>query len=56
MGAFNTVRATLACPACGKVGEFEIQFEYRIGDALRWGGNQVGRPGAGRVRVEGLAA
>jgi len=31
------------------------QHEYRVGDVLRWGGNDVGAPGQSMVRVEGIA-
>lgn len=62
MGAFNTVVASVCCPSCGRDAELEIQFKYgstwqyryRIGDRLRWGGNDIGSPGYKRVRVEGI--
>jgi hypothetical protein len=42
--------------------EFEVQFKfahtwqnrYRIGEALRWGGNDIGEPGHKEVLVEGI--
>ena len=62
MGAFNTITAPVACPNCGVVSEFEVQFKYgdvwqhhyRVGDPLRWGGNDVGQPGFQEVVVEGI--
>jgi len=62
MSAFNVVQATVRCPVCGNEGGFSIQFKYgntwqytySIGDSLRWGGNDIGRPGARRVVVEGI--
>jgi hypothetical protein len=61
MGAFNTVWAEAACPTCGARQLFAVQFkygdtwqiEYRIGDRLRWGGNDKGVR-ARKVVVEGF--
>ena len=63
MGSFNTVRAEAACPHCGRtypvVVQFKYgntwQFEYEIGDAIRWGGNDIGERGARSVVVAGVA-
>jgi predicted RNA-binding Zn-ribbon protein involved in translation (DUF1610 family) len=57
MGVFNTLVVRRKCPACGHDVEFRYQFvygetwqhEYRLGDALRWGGNDYGNPEAKRV-------
>jgi hypothetical protein len=62
MGAFNTVRATAVCPSCEDavpvVVQFKYgntrQFEYKLGDELCWGGNQIGTPGKRRVVLEGV--
>jgi hypothetical protein len=62
MSAFNTVTAKCLCPICGETREFFVQFkygdtwqhQYRIGDILKWGGNDVGVQGVRRVRVEGI--
>ena len=62
MSAFNTVRLTQACPTGNHIGEFEVQFkygdcwqyEYRLGDKLKWGGNDNGKPGHKRVVVDGV--
>lgn len=62
MGAYNTVRGPSLCPRCGHSAEFEVQFKYgdtwqhsyRLGDRLRWGGNDIGVPGHKRVLVEGI--
>ena len=62
MGAFNTVRGETRCPSCGVRGEFEVQFkygdtwqlEYRIGDELKWGGNDKGTRNAKKVAIEGI--
>lgn len=62
MGAFNTVSTKQACPSCKKVNEVDVQFKYgdtwqfkyRIGDKLRWGGNDVGAPGAKRVVLDAV--
>lgn len=63
MGVFNTVRGVANCPSCGHGVEVVAQFqygdtwlhEYRIGDRLQWGGNQVGEPGAKRAIVDAWA-
>src|SRR5262249_30183452 len=63
MGAFNTIKAESACPFCGKTQVWTIQFkygncwqfEYKIGDKLRWGGNKKGRKVNGNIRTEGIA-
>lgn len=62
MSAFNVVRAAAGCPLCHRTAEFEVQFKYgdtwqhsyRLGDALRWGGNDIGKPGHKEVRVHGV--
>ena len=62
MGAFNVVKGTSSCPNCGQVVVFDVQFKYgdtwqyvyRLGDTLRWGGNDIGEPGFSRVLVEGV--
>jgi len=63
MGAFNEVYAELTCPRCGKSSFMVIQFkfgdtwqhEYRVGEKLKWGGNDVGSPDQRCVLVAGLA-
>ena len=61
MGAFNRVRLQDRC-ACHKGGierwiQFKYgdcwQYDYSVGDTLRWGGNDKGIPGAARVVVLG---
>lgn len=62
MSAFNTIEASASCPRCKRTAEFGVQFKYgntwqhsyRVGDSLRWGGNDVGIPGRKRVLVEGI--
>jgi len=61
MSAYNRLRAVARCPNCGETSEQVIQFkfgdawltEYAIGDTLRWGGNDIGRPGVKKVIVLG---
>ena len=63
MGAFNTVKSEANCPFCGNRQPWTVQFkygncwqfEYRIGDKLRWGGNKRGSNVGGEVRTEGIA-
>lgn len=60
MGAFNVLTVATRCPTCGEQVELRLQFkygdswqlEYRLGDELRWGGNETGRPGARRVLLD----
>lgn len=61
MSAFNTVIVPWKDHVTTSTYELRVQFKYgdvwqlvyQIGDALRWGGNDVGRPGARRVVVDG---
>jgi hypothetical protein len=63
MSVFNTVVEAVpeTCPACRAAILRSVQFhfgdcwhfEYRIGDEIRWGGNDEGEPGLGLVVVEG---
>lgn len=63
MGAFNVVIARAVCAGCKNPLLLRVQFkygdtwqhEYRIGDALKWGGNDIGTPGRKRVVVDGVA-
>jgi hypothetical protein len=63
MGAFNTISFEASCPFCGNQQLWTIQFkygncrqfEYGIGDKLRWGGNKKGSNVGGEVKTGGLA-
>lgn len=63
MGAFNTVKSEASCPFCNNKQQWTIQFkygncrqyEYRLGDKLRWGGNKKGSNVGGNVRTSGIA-
>jgi hypothetical protein len=63
MGAFNDLHTVVRCSYCHELTDRTIQFkygdtwqhDYQVGDALRWGGNDVGEPGLGRVRVRGVS-
>jgi len=62
MSAYNVLVANCACPNCGKSEKFFVQFKYgntwqlnyRIGDKITWGGNDIGSPNARRIRIEGI--
>lgn len=64
MGLFNTVLIPWQDPATGQETTLTIQFkyaekrqhEYRIGDALKWGGDRydVGKQASKRVVVYGI--
>jgi hypothetical protein len=53
MGAFNTLHVETDCPECGQRAHFDIQFKYGscwqydyvLGDRIRWGGNDFGEQG-----------
>lgn len=63
MGAFNTLSLEETCPACGEKVKVRVQFKYgdtwqygyKIGDQIRWGGNDIGKPGLRRVILDGAA-
>ena len=63
MGAFNVLTVNCRCASCGAEGEQRLQFkygdtwqfEYRLGDALSWGGNDKGQLGARRVVVDAIS-
>lgn len=63
MGAFNTVTTESSCPFCGQAKAWVVQFkygncwqtDYRIGNTLKWGGNDVGENVGGKVRTSGIA-
>ncbi|WP_346320605.1 hypothetical protein [Chitinophaga sp. YIM B06452] len=62
MGAFNILEAMVVCINCGHTYEGRIQYKfgntfqyhYKIGDKIRWGGNDKGIPGLARVRAYGI--
>lgn len=62
MSAFNTVTAEASCPYCSHKQTWTVQFkygncwqfEYKIGNKLRWGGNKKGQNVGGNVRTEGI--
>lgn len=62
MGAFNILTSKITCPVCKKDGVFEIQFkygdvwqkEYKVGQSVAWGGNDIGLPNLKKVLVEGI--
>lgn len=60
MGAFNVLNVVAACQNCGNLVNTRYQFkygecwqhEYRIGDELKWGGNQKGKPSEGLIAMD----
>ena len=62
MGSFNVLVVNVKCANCNEVYEGTIQFkyghtrqlEYKIGDKLQWGGNDIGKPGEKKVKVYGI--
>lgn len=61
MSAFNTVTLSWPDPKSGRTMELRVQFkfgdtwqhEYREGDRLKWGGNDIGPQKARYVVVDG---
>ena len=64
MGFFNELITKMDCSNCNKSYEFRIQFkygatrqlEYRLGDKIIWGYNEVGEPNASNVKVYGISS
>lgn len=62
MGAFNRLIFQRKDPISGQSSYLAVQFkygnkwqyDYKVGGKLRWGGNDEGRPGAGRVVVDAV--
>ena len=60
MSAFNTVTVEQVCPRCQNRIQVRVQFkygdtwqnEYRLGDRLRWGGNDIGNELVSKDAVE----
>lgn len=63
MSAYNLLFVTQTCPVCHQVACQRIQFrygncwlhEYKTGDSILWGGNDVGERSTGTVRVSGIS-
>src|SRR5262249_15022336 len=62
MSAYNTVSAKLVCPSCGALVDVVVQFKYgntwqlhyKVGETLKWGGNDVGEREKRLVVVDGV--
>jgi hypothetical protein len=62
MGAYNTVAFDWKDPATNEIRSLRAQFkygdtwqdDYRVGDLLRWGGNDIGDRFARRVVVDAV--
>jgi hypothetical protein len=62
VSAFNRVFVEQACPHCGAVIDRAYQFkygdtwqyDYRLGDTLRWGGNDRGIRGLPSATTDGV--
>lgn len=63
MGAFNILHTTIKCINCGNDFKGKVQFKfgntwqfnYQVGDTVRWGGNDVGESDKPIVEVYGIA-
>lgn len=62
MGAYNILNVEVNCLNCNKKYSGRIQFkygntwqiEYKIGDKISWGGNEIGAPNRQKVKVYGV--
>ena len=62
MSAFNILSSEIQCSICQKRYQGQIQFkfgdtwqlQYQIGDKIKWGGNDIGKPRISKVKVYGL--
>ncbi|SDF54753.1 hypothetical protein [Chitinophaga filiformis] len=62
MSSFNVLITEVACPDCEKRHEARIQFkfgntwqlQYKIGDKVTWGGNDIGIPNLNEVNAYGI--
>lgn len=63
MGMYNILQEAIVCVNCNKQIKISIQFSfgdtwlfrYKIGDTIRWGGNDKGIPNLPLIKVYGLA-
>jgi hypothetical protein len=63
MSAYNTITVNSKCCNCNEEAQVRIQFrfgdtwdyEYQIGDILRWGGNDIGKKDVVKVVLDGVA-
>ncbi len=63
MGAFNVIKINHVCKSCKINVMIQVQFkygdiwqyEYSLGDSLKWGGNDTGVSGRRKVIVDGVS-
>ena len=63
MGSFNILITEIECSNCEVKSPVRIQFKfgntwqlhYKIGDAITWGGNDIGNPNLTNVKAYGIA-
>ena len=63
MGSFNILITEIICPNCGVSSPIRIQFkygntwqlQYKSGDTITWGGNDIGKPELTNVKAYGIA-
>lgn len=62
MSAYNTLSAKIQCSACNNSYYVLLQFKfgdtwqyhYQLGDSLKWGGNDIGKPQISCVNILGV--
>jgi hypothetical protein len=63
MSAFNVLTVEIPCSNCEQKNHVRVQFkfgdtwqlEYKLGDIITWGGNDIGSSDLGKVKVYGIA-
>lgn len=62
MGFFNDLITNIQCSNCNSLYEIRIQYkfgatrqlEYRLGDKIIWGYNEIGKPDMSKVKALGI--
>jgi len=62
MSAYNVLIATITCPNCYQQNEGKFQFRfgdtwqhcYKLGDIIKWGGYDIGKPNLPAVKAYGI--
>lgn len=62
MSAYNVLISKINCHHCGKSYNGKLQFKfgdtwqytYKVGESIKWGGNDIGKPLLGKVKVYGI--
>lgn len=63
MSAYNILKTEINCFNCQRKYPIAVQFKfgdtwqhtYKMGDLIKWGGNDIGKPNLQQVKVFGIA-